>query len=121
MAQVDLDLERLADRRGQAVDGRLDAGADVEDLALGAWVDRGQQGGLDGVVDVGVVARLLAVAVDGDRPPGMRLDEELGDDAAVGVVRPLAWAIDVRVADASSRAGRSSRRRPCSSSRHRAC
>ena len=81
----------------------LDAGADIEDLALGARVDRGKQGGLDGVVDVGVVARLLAVAMDGDRPAGVRLDQELRDDAAIGVVRPLARAVDVRVADVVTR------------------
>ena len=89
----------VADRGGELIDRRLDPGADVEDLALGARVDGGQQGRVDRVVDVGVVARLLPVAVDGDGPAGMGLDEELRDDAAVGVVRPLVRAVDVREAD----------------------
>ena len=99
MDDVDVDADRTADLRGEIVDRRLDAGPDVEDLALGPWSDRRQQRRVDGVVDVGVVARLLAVAVDLERLAVDRRGEELGDDAAVRVVGPLADAEDVRVAD----------------------
>src|SRR5262249_19023338 len=103
VAQLDVDAEGSTDREPELVHRRLDPGADVEGLALGPWTDRREEGGLDGVVDVRVVAGLLAVAVDGQRPAGLGVDEELRDDAAVRVVRALAGSVDVAVADARGR------------------
>ena len=70
--RCDWTLDRLADAPGRPIRARplTDVsmpGADVEDLALGPRVDRRQERRLDRVVDVGVVAGLLAVAVDRQR------------------------------------------------------
>ena len=64
---MSIDVPRARRSSPRGVDRRLDPGADVEDLALGARMDGRQQRRVDRIVDVRVVARLLPVAVDGHR------------------------------------------------------
>src|SRR5439155_11690401 len=77
----------------ELVDGRLDAGADVDQQPVTLGGRPGE--GVDDVVDIDEVPRLLAVPVDRALLAGQQQAGEDGDDAslAVGV---LAGAVHVR-------------------------
>ena len=70
-------------RLGQRTDRHFLARPDVEDLADRPGMIHQRHQGSDDVADVGEAARLVAVAVDRDRPAGERLLDERRHDHAV--------------------------------------
>src|SRR5919197_4525782 len=73
--------------------------ADVEHLAADAGRARGEQVGLDDVVDVREVPRLGAVAVDLEGLPAEAPEDESGNDRGVLGLRVLPRTEDVEVAE----------------------
>ena len=96
---LDRPLEDASDHLREVVDRLGAAARDVQDLAVHPVGRGGEQVRGDDVADVREVARLLAVAVDGDGLPGGDRADELGDDGRVLRVRVLAGAEDVEVAE----------------------
>lgn len=93
---VDVGAEQVVEGVDEFVDGDAAATADVErfagDVALG-----GEDVRLDGVIDEGEVAGLLAVAVDDGTLAVEHEVDELRDDRSVVAVGVLARAEDVEV------------------------
>lgn len=74
---------------------------DVEGLAGGGMGGAaGTEVGLDDIVNIGEIAALATVAVDGGALVVQQLLDELGDDSGVGTVGVLTAAEDVEVAKA---------------------
>src|SRR5215203_426563 len=84
----------LGDELDRLVEGDGVTTPDVVDASDRAVLE-GQHGASHRVVDVGVRAGLLAVAVDGD---GLPVEHRL-DEAVVGHIRTLARTVDGEVAD----------------------
>ena len=91
-------IARIVSNR--AVERDAAAGRDVDHLAAGVRRLAGPQHAVDDVGDVGEVARLLAVAVDGRRPSVEQRRREQRDHARVGRRGILPRAEHVEVADA---------------------
>ena len=92
MEDLQLTPDGLAHRGGQLDDRRFDARAGLEDLSGDAFPGR-VEGGTDRlrqVVREDEIARLVAVAVDGDGPPRDRRPQPCRHDALlVGRVRTV--------------------------------
>src|SRR6476469_1168566 len=97
MAALDRLPEDLADRVGDQVDARGRARSDVEDLTARARRVSRTHRCVDDVPDIREVARLLAVAVDLDRPAGVDRGDEARDDGGVLRERALPRPEDVEV------------------------
>src|SRR5207245_2685714 len=93
-------VEEVADRVGDGDERVARAAGDVEDLARHPRRRHREQVSLHHVVDVGEVARLLAVAVHLERLARERLGEEARDHGRVLRLRVLPRPEDVEVAQA---------------------
>src|SRR5207302_9394260 len=98
MPPLDRLPEDLPDRVRDLVDARGRAPGHVEDLAVRARGLARADRRVDDVAHVGEVTRLLAVAVDLDRPTGLDRGDEARNDRGVLRERALTWPEDVEVA-----------------------
>src|SRR5215218_4539181 len=89
--------EDEADRLRNVIHARGGAGRDVEDASAGSRRVRSPDGCIDDIPDVREVARLLAVAVDGDRLARVDCGDEERDRGRVLGVRALPRTEDVEV------------------------
>src|SRR5438105_1655024 len=98
MPPLDRLPEDLSDRLRDSVDAGGGAPGHIEDLAVRARGLARTDSRVDDVPHVREVTRLLAVAMDLDRPTGVDRRHEAGNDRRVLRERALARAEDVEVA-----------------------
>lgn len=97
----DVDTEGVAERVVDVDEILATAIGDVEGLAGGfGWRLASTKIGLNHVVDIGEVAALATVSVDGGALALQQLLDELGDDGGIGAVRVLATAEHVEITQA---------------------